>query len=78
MILHITWKLCCLVFIYASNTGFLLYLMYRLHPQRALSLITCPSETVKKKKERRRKHVSGLFESMVLISKKQPLIAMIN
>lgn len=78
MILHITWKLCCLVFIYASNTGFLLYLVDRLHSQRALSLITCPSETVKKKKERRRKHVSGLFESMVLISKKQPLIAMIN
>lgn len=51
MILHITWKLCCLVFIYASNTGFLLYLVYRLHPQRALSLITCPSETVKKKKK---------------------------
>lgn len=78
MILHITWKHCCLVFIYASNTGFLLYLVYRLHPQMALSLIACPSETVKKKKERRKKHVSGLFESMVLISQKQPLIAMIN
>lgn len=52
MILHVTWKLCCLVFIYASNTGFLLYLVYRLHPQRALSLITCPSETVKKKKKK--------------------------